>query len=180
MNTGCYNICWTNNSNKKYTKINKNERSKRKYISVRTCGTHASNAQEMEPILRVRPVHANGEGTGEPWKPAGLSGLWALPRCVPCDQEGALRDCPVVPTGLLSEAPSLRVPGTENWVLSSLTGTQHVCRLWPGSLPWGPVCSLSRCFSPGLSPGLEPPPSSSVCGVSRAPGSGTKEGLSCQ
>ena len=48
----------------------------------------------------------------------------------------------MVPTGLLSEASSLRVPGTENWVLSSLTGTQHVCRLWPGSLPWGPVCSL--------------------------------------
>ena len=161
-------------------KINKNGRLKNKYISVRTCGTHASNAQEMEPILRVRPGHVNGEGTGEPWKPAGLSGLWALPRCVSYEQEGALRDCPVVPTGLLSEAPSLRVPGTENWVLSSLTGTQHVCRLWPGSLPWGPVCSLSRCFSPGLSPGLEPPPSSSVCGVSRAPGSGTKEGLSCQ
>ena len=137
---------------------------------MRTCGTHDSNAQDMEPLLRVRPGHANGEGTGEPWKPAGLSGLWALPRCVPCDQEGALRDCPVVPTVLLSEDASLRVPGPENWVMSSLMGTQHLWPLWPGSLPCGPVCSLSRCFPPGLSPGLKPPPSSSVCVVSRAPG----------
>ena len=83
-------------------KIHKNKQKREVKTQIHfceTCGTHAFKAQEMEPILRVRPGHANGEGTGEPWKPAGLSGLWALLRYVPCDQEGALRDCPVVLQG---------------------------------------------------------------------------------
>lgn len=32
--------------------------------------------------------------------PAGRSGLWAVGRCVLCDQQGALWDCPVVPVQL--------------------------------------------------------------------------------
>lgn len=82
------------------------------------------NHSNWEPDHNVR-MEAVG---GELQNPAGLSGIWMMGRCVPCDKQVALWNYPVVPTHLLSENP--KEPGTESWVFSSMMGLSS-CVLWP-------------------------------------------------
>lgn len=63
----------------------------------------------------------NPQGSGELRKEAGLSGLRAMVRCVPCSQQGALWDCPVVTIKRLSENHSFRVACT--WKLGPVLPT---------------------------------------------------------
>ena len=72
-----------------------------------------------------------------------------------CHQQGALWDCPVFPTQLLIKNHSL--PGAWAWRqgLCSLMGTQQLCPLRPGRVPWTPVFS-QQVLPPELSQRVKP------------------------